>query len=55
MFVRPVRTIETVPPVDAFKRPYGTQTALVAHLPSSELLGYYQTSLRDELLSTTCV
>jgi hypothetical protein len=31
----------------AFKRPYGTRGSLIVHTPSSELLGYCQTSLRD--------
>ncbi len=30
-----------------FGRPYGTHTTPIAHRPSSKLLGYYQTSLRD--------
>jgi hypothetical protein len=54
MFVRPGGTIETVPRNTAFVRPYGTQDILAVHVPSSELLGYYQTSLRDEQLATAC-
>ncbi len=45
---RPVGTIENSPGNDTFGRPYGTQNPLVAYLPSSELLGYYQASLRDQ-------
>ena len=47
--------METVAQNAAFGRPYGTQTTLVVHFPSSKLLGSYQTSLRDEQLPTACV
>ena len=44
---RPVGTIERPPRNAEFARPYGTQTTIIVHVPSSELLGYYQASLRD--------
>jgi len=47
MFFRPVGTTEESPQNAEFARPYGTQTTIIAHVPSSELLGNYQVSLRD--------
>ena len=44
---RPVGTIENAPRNAGFARPYGTRTIMIAHIPSSELLGYHHTSLRD--------
>jgi len=47
MFFRPVGTIEESPRNTEFARPYGTPTIVAARIPSSELLGNYQVSLRD--------
>ena len=47
MLFRPVGTMEESLRNAQFVRPSGTQTTIVVHVPSSELLGYYQASLRD--------
>jgi hypothetical protein len=52
----PVGTVETFRRKSTSNRPYGTkQLFYVGHLPSSELLGYYQAPLRDENAFRTCV
>ena len=47
---RPIGTVENVSGTNDSAVPTGLETSLVTHNPSSELLGYYQTSLRDERL-----
>jgi len=47
MSVRPGGTIEDASQNAELARPSGTQTTIIAHIPSSELLGNYQASLRD--------
>ena len=47
MFFRPAGTIEDTLRNANFTRPYGTQAIIVTRIPSSELLGNYQRSLRD--------
>ena len=49
MPLRPVGTTEARGAnIAGFARPYGTHTITIASIPSSELLGYCQASLRDE-------